>query len=416
MDGWRHGLADGSRSRVLMKILWVKSDFLHPTNRGGQIRTLEMLKCLHQRHEVHYVAFDDGQNPEGFKRSSEYCSRAYAVPHKVPPRRSVRFAGQLLSGLVLPLPVSVKRYTSDRMKRQIEFLLARDKFDSLVCDFLFPALNIPDIGRAVLFQHNVESVIWRRHVEQATNRAKRVYFNLQARRMESFERNVCLRSGKVIAVSSVDSQTMQSLFGVKNVPAVQTGVNIGYFAPPPNPETKADLIFVGSMDWLPNIDGVKFFTGEILPLIRKERPHCRIAIAGRRPSPAIQELARQDPGIVVTGTVPDVRPYLWGSAVSIVPLRIGGGTRLKIFEAMAAKLPVVSTTVGAEGLPVTDGRHIAIADTPALFARRCVDLLADADRRQGMAEEAWNLVSREFSWDAVTREFETMLDTGPKPN
>lgn len=404
-----------------MKILWVKSDFLHPTNRGGQIRTLEMLKCLHRRHEVHYVAFDDGQNPEGLKRSSEYCARAYAVPHIVPPRRSVRFAGQLLQGLVLPLPVSVQRYASDRMKRQIEFLLESQKFDSLVCDFLFPAPNIPDISRAVLFQHNVESMIWRRHVEQSANRAKRVYFRLQARRMESFERDICRRSGKVIAVSAVDSRTMGDLFGVRNVGAVQTGVDIGYFEPPPTVEPKADLIFadlifMGSMDWLPNIDGVQFFTTEILPIIRKERPNCRIVIAGRRPTPAIQELGKRDPGIIVTGTVPDVRPYLWGSAVSVVPLRIGGGTRLKIFEAMAAKLPVVSTTVGAEGLPVTDGKHIAIADSPELFARRCLELVADADRRRQMAADAWNLVAREFSWDAVTRDFEAMLESGPRPN
>ncbi len=399
-----------------MKILWVKSDFLHPTNRGGQIRTLEMLKCLHRRHEIHYVTFDDGKNPEGLKRSSEYCTRAYAVPHIVPPRRSVRFAGQLLQGLVSSLPVSVKRYASDRMKRQIEFLLENQKFDSLVCDFLFPAPNIPDISRAVLFQHNVESMIWRRHVEQAARRAKRVYFRLQARRMESFERDICRRSGKVIAVSAVDSQTMRDLFDVNDVAAVQTGVDIDYFAPPGTAESKADLIFVGSMDWLPNIDGVQFFTNEILPIIRKERPDCRVAIAGRRPSQAIQDMGKRDSGIIVTGTVPDVRPYLWGSAVSIVPLRIGGGTRLKIFEAMAAKLPVVSTAVGAEGLPVSDGKHIAIADSPELFGRRCLELLSDADHRRRMADDAWNLVAREFSWDAVTRDFEAMLESGPRPN
>lgn len=143
-----------------MKILWVKSDFLHPADRGGQIRTLEMLKCLHTRHEIHYVAFDDGQNLEALERSSEYCSRAYPVRHSVPPHRSPRFLGQLVHGLVSPVPVAVKRYTSPRMQRQIWALLEQQKFDKLVCDFLFPAPNIPDISRSVLFQHNVESVIW----------------------------------------------------------------------------------------------------------------------------------------------------------------------------------------------------------------------------------------------------------------
>jgi polysaccharide biosynthesis protein PslH len=404
-----------------MKILWVKSDFLHPADRGGQIRTLEMLKCLHARHEIHYVAFEDGKNPEGLSRSSEYCSRAYPVRHSVPPHRSPRFLGQLLQGLISPVPVAVKRYTSSRMERQIRALLEQQKFDTLVCDFLFPAPNIPDVSRSVLFQHNVESVIWRRHFEQANNPMKKAYFGLQARRMQAFERVVCRRAGHIVAVSEADRETMHGLFGVERVSSINTGVDVQYFAPPRSVAAKesarfADLIFTGSMDWLPNIDAAQFFAAEVLPYIRKERPNCRIMIAGRRPASAIKELAQRDSGIVVTGTVPDVRPYLWGSTVAIVPLRIGGGTRLKIFEAMAARLPVVSTSIGAEGLPVTEGEHIAIADNPERFARCCLDLLTDADLRQRRADRAWQLVSRQFSWSAVSTEFESALQAGPRPN
>jgi glycosyltransferase involved in cell wall biosynthesis len=118
----------------------------------------------------------------------------------------------------------------------------------------------------------------------------------------------------------------------------------------------------------------------------------------------------------VTGTVPDVRPYLWGSSVSVVPLRIGGGTRLKIFEAMAARVPVVSTSVGAEGLPLKSGKDIAIADCPEHFARCCLDLLADADLRRHRTNQAWELVSSRFSWEAVSRRFEWALKAGPRPN
>lgn len=405
-----------------MKILWVKSDFLHPTTRGGQIRTLEMLKCLHSRHEIHYVAFHDGTISEALKRSAEYCSRAYPVCHSVPPRRSIRFAGQLVGGLASRLPVSVKRYTSARMTRQIESLLMAQRFDRMVCDFLFPAANIPDIKRSLLFQHNVESIIWRRHVEQAKNRVKKAYFQLQAERMEAFERAICRTAGHVIAVSEIDRQTMCRLFGAERISSVSTGVDIGYFSPPRDLEQvtadsrPADLIFTGSMDWLPNIDAVQFFVGEILPRIRKERPHCRLIIAGRRPSPAVEELGRCDAGIIVTGTVPDIRRYLWASNVSVVPLRIGGGTRLKIFEAMAARLPVVSTSIGAEGLPVINSKHISIADDPELFARHCLQLLGDLEVRRRMIDEAWSLVSSRFSWDAVTREFESALETAPRPN
>jgi glycosyltransferase involved in cell wall biosynthesis len=399
-----------------MKILWVKTDFLHPTTRGGQIRTLEMLKALHRRHEIHYVALDDGANPEGPRRSCEYCSRAYPVPHSVPPRRSLGFAGQLLRGLVSPLPVAVARYVSSGMKKQIETLLAQEGFDSLVCDFLFPAPNIPDIARAVLFQHNVESIIWQRHTEEAGNRAKRAYFGLQARHMREFEGDLCRRAGHIIAVSEVDAAAMRQLFGAERISSVATGVDIDYFAPPAAQEARGDLIFVGSMDWLPNIDAVQYFASEILPLIHKERPECRVIVAGRRPTPSLQDLGRREPRIVLTGTVPDVRPYLWGSTVSIVPLRIGGGTRLKIFEAVAAKLPVVSTSVGAEGLPLEDGKQILIADTPESFAGACVQLLADAERRRQISANAWEFVAGRFSWDAVTRVFEAALEAGPRPN
>lgn len=400
-----------------MKILWVKTDFLHPTTRGGQIRTLEMLKALHRRHEIHYVALDDGSNPEGPLRSPEYCSYAYPVPHSVPPRRSLRFAGQLLRGLVSPLPVSVARYVSPAMKRQIEVLLAREKFDTLVCDFLFPALNIPDISRAVLFQHNVESMIWRRHVDEARHWAKHRYFRLQASRMAQFERDICRRAGHIVAVSETDRTAMRQLFRAERISSVATGVDIDYFAPPATAsQPTSELIFVGSMDWLPNIDAIEYFAAEILPLIRKQRPECRVVVAGRRPTPSLENLARRDPGLVLTGTVPDVRPFLWGSMVSIVPLRIGGGTRLKIFEAIAAKLPVVSTSVGAEGLPLEDGKQIAIADNPEAFAASCLKLLADQALRRHMVNEAWDFVAGRFSWQAVTRDFEAALEAGPRPN
>jgi glycosyltransferase involved in cell wall biosynthesis len=192
-------------------------------------------------------------------------------------------------------------------------------------------------------------------------------------------------------------------------------VDLEFFAPPALAQVKADLVFVGSMDWMPNIDAMRYFASDILPLIRKGRPNCRIAIAGRKPGSAIQDLGRRDPNIIVTGTVPDVRPYLWGSTVCVVPLRVGGGTRLKIFEAMAAKLPVVSTSIGAEGLPVEDGAHILIADSAELFAQRCLELLNDAEKREELAGRAWQLVSSRFSWEAIAREFETILVNGPRP-
>lgn len=400
-----------------MKILWVKTDFLHPTTRGGQIRTLETLKRLHQRHEVHYVAFDDPSEPEGPRRAPEYCSRHFTVPHEVPEKKltSPAFVAQLAAGLISPLPVAVNRWRSQAMRREIERLDAAHRYESIICDFLFPAPNLPNLSRAVLFQHNVEAQIWRRHAAHASNFPKKLYFQLQARRMEAFEGKVCRTVKRVIAVSESDARLMQTDYKLPpgHVQAVDTGVDTAYFEPPADMPSggplpaKADLVFVGSMDWMPNIDGVVWFVREVLPLIQAERPETSVAIVGRKPAPQVLALAGDR--VHVTGTVDDTRPWLWGSRISIVPLRIGGGTRLKIYESMAARTPVVSTKIGAEGLQVDDGSNISIADQPADFARACCRLLASPEARRSMAERAADLVRRRYSWESVTSQFEGLI-------
>ena len=397
-----------------MKILWVKTDFLHPTNRGGQIRTLETIKRLHLRHEVHYVAFEDPLLSEGLQRAPEYCSRFFPVPHEAPEKTftSPSFVGQLIVGLLSPLPVAVIRWRSQAMRREIERIQTQFQYDAIVCDFLFPAPNIPDLSRAILFQHNVEAQIWRRHAEHAGNFLKRAYFQLQARRMEAYERQVCRKVRRVIAVSRGDADMMESLYDIKGVAAVDTGVDTEFFQPPSHAsEAKADLVFLGSMDWMPNIEGMQWFVRDILPIIHASRPETTVAIVGRKPAPEILALAGDK--VHVTGTVPDVRPWLWGGKLSIVPLRVGGGTRLKIYESMAAGVAVVSTTVGAEGLEIHDGGNIALADNPADFARRCLELLDSVESRHLMATAASQIVAEKYSWESVTTQFEQLLAGHP---
>jgi glycosyltransferase involved in cell wall biosynthesis len=392
-----------------MKILWAKSDFLHPATKGGHIRTLETLKRLHQRHEIHYVALDLPEQAEGVKRSSEYCTRAYPIPHSAPHRSTPRFWMQACAGLFSSLPLAVSRYRSDAMKRQIEKLARSEKFDAIVCDFLFAAPNMPDLAEATLFQHNVEAMIWKRQVELSVSPPRRAYLKGQYERMRRYEAEACRAAKAIIAVSNSDARAIESDYGVSSVRAVPTGVDLDYFRPPAQPERATDLVFVGSMDWTPNIDGVIWFVREVLPLIRKQRPDYSLAIVGRRPPAGIRRLADRNVRIHVTGTVPDIRPYLWGSAVAIVPLRIGGGTRLKIYEAMAARIPVVSTTVGAEGLDVRNGENILIADSARDFADACVALLEDATARRRLAFAAWEMIAACYSWEVVSRKFEELL-------
>jgi glycosyltransferase involved in cell wall biosynthesis len=396
-----------------MKVLWVNTNFMHPTTKGGQIRTLEMLRHLHRWHEIHYVAISNPAHPEGPGRAGEYATRAYPFHHPIPSKTSPAFWGELARGLFSPVPVAVQRFHPPGMRAFLEALIRKERFDRAVVDHLPPTAYFPDLAHAVLFLHNVDTVIWRRHVEHASL-LRRWYFRMQARRMYEYEREVSRAAGHIVAVSETDAREMRDLFGVTRVTAIPTGVNLEYFVPPAAATVETDLAFIGSMDWLPNVDGVLWFVREVLPLIRRCRPACSLVIVGRTPPPKISELARRDPLVHVTGTVPDIRPHLWSSAVSVVPLRIGGGTRLKIYESMAARVPVVSTTIGAEGLSVHPPLDIRLADNPEDFAARCLELLEDPAGRARLAAAAWEMVARSFSWEHVSRCFEKILEDAPR--
>jgi len=227
--------------------------------------------------------------------------------------------------------------------------------------------------------------------------------------MIEYERTVCTAVKSIVAVSDQDAQTMRDLYGVTRVGVVPTGVDVAFFTPAEEPHPTTDLAFVGSMDWMPNVDGVVWFVDEVLPRIRKKLPQCSVAVIGRKPGREVTKLAERDAGIRITGTVADVRPWLWGSKVAVVPLRIGGGTRLKIYEAMAARTPVVSTTIGAEGLDVSPGENIRIADAPDAFADACIRLISNAEERRRLSAAAWEHVSTKHSWDAAAAVFERLL-------
>jgi glycosyltransferase involved in cell wall biosynthesis len=317
---------------------------------------------------------------------------------------------QLASSIVNPMPLAVFRYSSRKLRQEIDALIAAEHYDSIVCDFLFSAPNLRNLGQCVLFQHNVETMIWRRHVEQSHSLLKKVFFQMQAGKMEAYESRICRTAKHVIAVSEIDATRMKRMFGIETVSSVPTGVDVEYFAPRGAPPI-SEMVFCGSMDWLPNVDAVVYFLSEVLPLIRDRLPGATFTIAGRAPGASVLKAARGLTGVRVTGKVEDMRPYLWGAKISIVPIRIGGGTRLKIYECMAAGVPVVSTTVGAEGLSYKDGEDIVLADNPGGFASACVRLLCDDAARRTIAHNALQRAQKEFSWQSVSLKFEAILES-----
>jgi polysaccharide biosynthesis protein PslH len=393
-----------------MKILWVNQYFLHPTERGGQIRSMGILKPLHARHEVHYAALDDPTSSVGRDMAHTFCTKAYPIAHPVVSRSSPAFALQIAANLTMSdLPLTVTRYESTALRNTVARLTERERFDAVVCDFAASGVNMPTLKGAVLFQHNVETTIFERHASHAATPFHRWFYGVQAARMRRYEECVCRESAHVIAVSPIDAERMRTMFGITNVSDVATGVDVESLRFNGERTLVTDFVFVGSMDWLPNIDGMLWFAEEILPLLRKQRPGCTVTIVGRRPDARLTALAAADPLITVTGTVDDVRPHLWGSRVAILPLRIGGGTRMKVYESMAAGVPMVSTAVGMEGLACTPGRDILVGDTPEAFAAHCMALLENRSLGVQIASSALSLVERECSWDSVARQFEDVL-------
>jgi polysaccharide biosynthesis protein PslH len=399
-----------------VKILWLNAGLLLPLDKGGKLRTWHLMRHLARQHEITYLSFaDTSQTREDREGMREVCSVLETVPRTDTRKGTLRFYTEAAGYIVDPLPYAVAKYRSDAYAARVRQLLGDGRFDAVVCDFLVPAANLPATlpVPSVLFTHNVEAEIWRRHAEAASNPFSRALLTQQWNRMLRFERDVLSRFDLVLAVSDADRQTFGRLYpDALRAPihTVQTGVDTSYFTPMPGAERRAHLVFTGSMDWLPNEDGMIYFVRDILPRIRQIEPDVTLSIIGRAPTPAVRRLAEQA-GIEVTGRVDDVRPHVAAGDVYVVPLRIGGGTRLKIFEAMSMAKAVVSTTVGAEGLPVTHGRDIVIADEPARFAQSVIHMIRDADARYHIEQAARRLVVERYDWAAVANDFEEALAT-----
>jgi sugar transferase (PEP-CTERM/EpsH1 system associated) len=397
-----------------MKILWVNAGLLLPLDKGGKLRTWHVMRHLAARHDITYLSFADASQTGADRLGMrEVCSRLETVPRADTPKGTWRFYADAGRHLANAVPYAVAKYRSRAYADRLAALVTGGGFDALVCDFLPPIVNMPRHVPcpSILFTHNVEAEIWRRHAENAANPVSRALLAQQHRRMLRFERGALARFDLVLAVSDADAHTFDRLYpGALRAPihVVRTGVETGFFTPAPDQAVRTHMVFTGSMDWLPNEDAMTYFCREILPRIRQSEPDATLSIVGRAPTPAVLKLT-EIPGVEVTGRVDDVRPHVARAAVYVVPLRIGGGTRLKIFEAMSMAKAVVSTSVGAEGLPVTNGRDIDLADEPSRFAHAVVRLMRDTDTRGAREAAARQLVVERYDWSAVALDFEDAI-------
>jgi sugar transferase (PEP-CTERM/EpsH1 system associated) len=394
-----------------LKILWVKAGGIYPPNIGGRIRSFHLLKVLARRHSVtlftFYAATDDDQHSE-FEHD---LARIVCMPLMIPTGRTLGEAVRYGLYMFSPLPYTVSKFCQPKVTKRLHQLVLEVDPDVIVCDFVVAAQVIPWAARPpkILFTHNVETEIWKRHYELTRNPLWKAIYWREYRAMRHFERKFIDRADHVLTVSDHDRKIFAKMIDPSRITVIPTGVDVDFFRVSDEQEEPDSIVFCGAMDWKPNEDGVVFFINEVLPRIRRNIRGASLRVVGRQPSRQLLELGASQRGIEITGRVDDIRPFVQRAAVYVVPLRIGGGTRLKIFEAMAMGKAVVSTTIGAEGLPVRSGHDLMIADKPEDFANITVALLRDPDRRAQIGRTARALVEQGYSWESVAKPFESVL-------
>jgi len=392
-----------------MKILWVKAGKLLPVDTGGKIRSFNILRHLTKDHEVTLLSYYGGRRDPVYEAAiSQQLPRAETI-HTATPDGAVAQSLDYLFRIPSPIPYAVRKFTHPKVRRAIARWLSNGGLDVAVCDFLSASLNFP-IQLAVpvvLFQHNVETILWRRMAHTENAPWNKLPYIIEAWKMASYETLALRRFQHIIAVSEQDRNAMLELFSGCSITVVPTGVDTKqYQASPSVSGNPPVVVFTGSMDWEPNIDAMEYFCRDIWPTVLAALPDARFQIVGRNPHPRVRRLASAS--VEVTGTVASVADYLRLATVVIVPLRVGGGTRLKIFEAMAMAKALVSTSIGAEGLDVADGGNLLIADDAQSFAAAIVQLLRDPRLRQYYEQAAAALAVR-YDWSQITKRFVEVL-------
>ena len=389
-----------------LRVVVLDEEVPYPPDSGKRIRTWNLLSRLARKHQICLLCYGNSENP-GVAAAESAGIRVQLVP---PPASltNKNLYLRLLFNLLSAYPYSVDKHYSEAFESRLKELLANGKVDLVHCEWT-PYAHFRGAARSCPFlvtAHNVESQIWYRRSEQSRGLMHRLFFRLQAVKMKRFEIGTLPSADVVTAATPEDQRLMQS-WGVRSVRLVENGVDIQYFKQSAEVPGAPTLLFLGSLDWYPNLDALDYLLECIMPKVRLARPETRLQIVGRRPP---RELVERIAGLAwaeLAADVPDVRPWLAKSSIVVVPLRIGGGSRIKILEAFAAGRAVISTSVGAEGLRVVAGEHLEIADSPEGFADRIIRLLDSPRKCQDLGRKGRELAVMNYSWDRIANALES---------
>ena len=399
-----------------MNAVIVDGDVAYPPSSGKRLRTLNLMTRLARRHRITYIARSSG-GPDECRLAAEFLRDHHIEPvlvdHPVPRKRGPAFYARLAANVLSPLPYSVASHASPRLREAIQAHEERRPVDVWQFEWT-PFLNMlrrPDRARRVLIAHNVDSLIWQRYGETERGLLKRWYVHGQWRKFERFERRAFAAANRVVTVSDDDAALARERFGAENVDVVDNGVDVAYFGSVEGRRAPERVLFLGSLDWRPNQDAVRLLLDEIFPALRARAPTARLCVVGRKPPEWLRRGVAASGFAELHADVADVRPYLGDCGVMAVPLRIGGGSRLKILEALACGLPVVSTRVGAEGLRLEDGRHLAVVEGVGDMAAALADAIRAPERARRTAEQGRRLVRELYDWDVLADKLDAVWES-----
>lgn len=391
-----------------MDVTIVDGDVPYPANSGKRLRSLNLALPLAARHRLTYIARcnskAEGEAAADFLRGKGIEPVMVEAP--LAPKSGAGFYGRLAGNMLSPAPYSVQSHRLEAMRAAVRAHAARRPVDLWQVEWFGYLYCVEGLGATtVLSAHNIESLIWQRYAETEANGLKRTYVREQWRKMLAFERRSFASVARIVAVSEPDVAVGRGLYGDLPFACVDNGVDAAYFRDQAADPASRQILFLGALDWRPNQDAIAILLDEIFPSVRARMPDATLAIVGRSPSPRLVERVRAMDGVTVHADVPDVRPYMAASAMMAVPLRIGGGSRLKIIEALAARLPVVSTAIGAEGLKLQPGRDIEIADDAAAMTEA---ILARLKQPSLVSDATWNTVAGAYDWSILAGRLEAI--------
>lgn len=394
-------------------LLFVSQKFPFPLTDGGNIRTFKILEALSKNFHVTLIAsVSKGQNPEACKSSvAHLCEETICVPD-VKSKSPVSALRVAIRALFKKLPVSIAYNHNPNIRFEVASRIASGKFTYIHLNHLDTAQYLDQgcgSAKVVLDSHNILFNFFSTMANQAGSRIWRTLLGVEAARMRAYEISEFRKVHSVLVCSDIERQCLEKE-GLSEIRVIPNGVDTEFFHPPlkgyqTNPP---NLVFTGAMGYFPNADAARFFITEVMPLLRPKVQGLNFLAVGKDPPEDLIALAKEYHDVVVTGSVADVRAYVWQSRVFVIPIRMGAGTRLKVLEAFAMGIPVVSTSLGAEGIGHTQGKNILIANDAVTLAKQIVTLLADPDQQQDLAGDALRLARKTYDWKVIG---ESLLST-----